>query len=162
MTAAAVAGSTGATEEVRTRTVVAVAVLWRGRLGIFRRSASVDHDQGLWHCVTGYLEAGTTPPQQAFAELYEETGLAVAELDSFREGEVLELSDADGRLWTIHTFQAVTTRRRLILNEEHDAYKWVEPRAVARFGNRVSWLDDVILAAGVVGEAFTAQRRRRT
>lgn len=162
MTATAVAGTTDATDEVRTHTVVAVAVLWRGRLGLFRRSATVGHDQGMWHCVTGYLEPGATPPQQAFVELHEETGLGVADLDSFQEGEVLELSDADGGLWTVHTFRAHTTRRRLTLDEEHDAYKWVDPRAVARFGNRVSWLDHVIAATGVGREASLAQGRQKT
>lgn len=148
MTAAVVTNQTGMTH-VRTRTVVAVVVLWRGRVGLFRRSASVDHDQGLWHCVTGYVEADVTPLQQAFAELDEETGLRVIDLNSFVEGDVLELTDVLGGAWTVHTYRATTTRRRLFLNAEHDAYKWVEPRAVARFGNRVSWLADVLRAAGV-------------
>jgi ADP-ribose pyrophosphatase YjhB (NUDIX family) len=134
---------------VRTRTVVAVAVVWRGRVGLFRRSVSVDHDRGMWHCITGYLEPGATPPQQALSELHEETGLGVVDLDSFAEGDIIELTDAHGQVWTVHTYRAATTRRRLVLNEEHDAHRWVQLRSVARFGNRVSWLGDVLAAAGV-------------
>lgn len=151
MTATTVTAPTCVTG-VGTRTVVAVAVLWRGRVGLFRRSAYVDHDRGLWQCVTGYVQADATPAQQAFAELHEETGLGVVDLDSFVEGEVLNLSDSQGEMWTVHTFRALTMRRRLALNEEHDAYRWVQPRAVARFGNRVSWLSEVLLAAGVTDE----------
>lgn len=148
MTALRVTAPTARTR-VRTRTIVAVAVLWRGRVGLFRRSAHVDHDRGLWHCVTGYVEPGVTPLEQAFAELLEETGLGVIDLEAFVEGDVLELTDAHGEVWTVHTYRANTTRRRLVLNEEHDAHKWVEPRAVARFGNSVSWLEEVLTAAGV-------------
>jgi ADP-ribose pyrophosphatase YjhB (NUDIX family) len=132
-----------------TREVVAIAVEWRGRVGLFRRSSSVAHDQGLWHCITGYLEPGATPAQQALTELHEETGLGVVDLESLVEGDVLELADSDGHTWTVHTFRAVTTRRRLVLNEEHDAYKWVDVRAVPRFANQVGWLATVLAAAKV-------------
>src|SRR4051794_36125563 len=42
-----------------TRIVVAVIVQWRGLVALFRRSQAVRHDQGLWHCITGYVEPGT-------------------------------------------------------------------------------------------------------
>jgi ADP-ribose pyrophosphatase YjhB (NUDIX family) len=134
---------------LRTYEVVAVAVQWRGRVGLFRRSPSVAHDQGLWHCITGYLEPGATPTQQGLTELHEETGLGIVDLESFVEGDVLELADSDGHTWTVHTFRAVTTRRRLVLNEEHDAYKWVDVRAVPRFANQVGWLAMALAAARV-------------
>lgn len=143
-----VTAPTGGTR-IRTRTIVAVTVLWRGRVGLFRRSVHVDHDRGLWHCVTGYVEAGVSPLQQAFVELHEETGLSVIDIDSFVEGDIVELTDAHGEVWTVHTYRATTTRRRLVLNEEHDAHKWVKPRDVARFGNSVSWLSEVLTATGV-------------
>lgn len=149
MRGAAVGGDPGAAS-ARACTVVAVAVVWRGRVGLFRRSAQVSHDRGLWHCVTGYVEPDATPSQQAIIELHEETGLGVTDLDSFDEGEVLALTDAQGASWTVHTYRATTTRRRLVLNWEHDAHKWVEPRAVARFGNRVAWLWQVLEAVEVV------------
>lgn len=133
------------------REVVAVAVQWRGRLGLFRRSRLVDHDRGLWHCITGYLEAGATPTEQALVELHEETGLTVADLDTFAPGDVLQLPGADEELWTVHTFRAETSRRRLILNAEHDVYKWVEVKALSRFSNTVEWLGPALAAAGVPG-----------
>jgi ADP-ribose pyrophosphatase YjhB (NUDIX family) len=147
----ATVGTGPVSARVRHRTVVAVAVLWRGRVGLFRRSACVDHDQGLWHCITGYVEDDTTPLLQALVELHEETGLGAVDIESVVPGAVLELADSEGELWSVHTFRATTMRRRLVLNHEHDTYKWVDPRAVARFGNRVSWLGEVLSAAGVDG-----------
>lgn len=132
------------------RVVVAVAVQWRGRVGLFRRSGAVTHDQGRWHCITGYLESGSAPAHQALLELQEETGLGVADLESFGPGEVLTLQDDQGSVWVVHTFKAVTTRRRLQLNDEHDGYRWVHPKAVARFSNRVDWLGAVLVAADVL------------
>lgn len=132
------------------RVVVAVAVLWRGKVGLFRRSHAVAHDQGRWHCITGYLERGVSARHQALLELHEETGLGVADLVSFDRCGALSLADQDGHLWTVHTYRATTTRRRLQLNEEHDGYRWVPPAGVARYSNQVSWLEQVLVASGVV------------
>lgn len=132
------------------RTVVAVVVEWRGRVVLLRRSVRVSHDTGLWHCVTGFLEDGASPEQQALMEVHEETGLNVAALDSLHATGVLHLLDEVGETWRVHTFRATTRQRRLTLNDEHDAYRWVSPEAVRRFGNRVGWLDDVLAAAHAV------------
>lgn len=60
--------------------VVAVILEHHGRIALFKRSQTVRHDQNLWHCVTGYLEPGTSPGQQALMELHEETGLGPMDL----------------------------------------------------------------------------------
>jgi hypothetical protein len=44
----------------------------------------------------------------------------------------------------VHTFKASTSRRRLRINEEHDAYRWAKPAKVRRFSNRVTWLEAVL------------------
>ena len=130
------------------RTVVAVVVEWRGRIGLFRRSAAVAHDRGRWHCITGYVDPGHTPEAQALQELHEETGLRAADLTALSPGPVLRLEDDDHHPWVVHTFRASTVVRRLQLNEEHDSYRWTAPAAVARFDNRVGWLDQVLEATG--------------
>ena len=130
------------------RTVVAVVVEWRERVLLLRRSERVCHDKGRWHCVTGYLDQGASPEQQALVELHEETGLGVCALDSLEERGVLDIPDAAGKIWRVHTFRASTRQRRLRLDSEHDAYRWVAPQAVRRFGNRVVWLDEVLALSG--------------
>lgn len=126
--------------------IVAVMVECHGRVALLKRSQAVRHDKGRWHCVTGYLEAGATPQQQALEELYEETGLQLVDLSQLDAGETLTLVGDDGVPWRVHTFKAVTTRRRLEINWEHQAYRWTPLRRLGRFDGRVEWLGDVIRA----------------
>ncbi|MBT2549331.1 NUDIX domain-containing protein [Arthrobacter sp. ISL-65] len=104
--------------------MVAVVVEWRGRIALFKRSQSVGHERGLWHCITGYLEPPVSPRQQALVELEEEVGLTPQDLAGFESGEPLLISDAGGNPWLVHTFTAVSKRRRLLINDEHDSYRW--------------------------------------
>lgn len=126
------------------REVVATVVQWRGRIALFKRSQSVGHERGLWHCITGYLEPNVSPEQQAVTELEEETGLTTQDLSDFQPGGQLLIPDYLGNPWLVHTFAAASTRRRLTLNDEHDAFRWTMPSKISRFSNRVPWLDAVI------------------
>jgi ADP-ribose pyrophosphatase YjhB (NUDIX family) len=129
------------------RAVVAVVVERHGRIALFKRSQSVGHDRGRWHCITGYLESGASPEEQALVELREETGLTEDDLIEFRKGASLLLPDHAGNRWLVHSFTAVTPRRRLTINDEHDDFRWAAPSTVGRFSNRVEWLDQVLEAA---------------
>lgn len=130
------------------RVVVAVVLTCRGRTALLRRSQEVAHDRGLWHCVTGYVEPGCTPYEQALTEVHEETGLGAVDLVSVTPGGVLELADQHGRTWQVHTFTAETAVRRLVLDREHVAYRWLCPQDLAVLGGTVDWLADVLAAAG--------------
>lgn len=131
-----------------THIVVAIVIEWRGQIAMLKRSQLLGHDRGLWHCITGYLDRGATPRQQALEELFEETGLLATNLLDFRPGPDLVVNDDDGEPWLVHTFTAVTSRRRLEIDWEHDAYRWTTPGNVKRFANRVPWLDSVLHATG--------------
>jgi 8-oxo-dGTP pyrophosphatase MutT (NUDIX family) len=115
---------------------------------MFRRSRSVGRDSGRWHCITGFVEAGAAPEQQALEELFEETGLKAKDLLDFRQGPCLVVPDGSGTPWFVHTFTALTARRRLRIASEHDSYRWTSPNKAKRFANRVSWLDKVLEATG--------------
>ncbi|ANH38979.1 dihydroneopterin triphosphate pyrophosphatase [Nocardioides dokdonensis FR1436] len=130
-----------------TKNIVAVVLQRRGRTALLRRSDAVSHDNGLWHCVTGFLEPGVSPLEQALAEVLEETGLRVADLVSLDEGPVVELVDAGANTWQVHTFRGETLVKRLAINWEHDAYRWVTRRTAPGF-RQVSWLKDVMDAVG--------------
>ena len=130
------------------RIVIAIILEWRGKLALFKRSRSVGHDAGLWHCITGYVEAGTAPKVQAAQELSEETGLRASEVIGFCLGPVLTITDVQQRSWVVHTYVVRTFRKRLSVNYEHDSYRWIARHKVMRFSNRVPWLDDVLDATG--------------
>ncbi len=134
------------------REVVAVVLTWRGRVGLFKRSGAVGHDAGKWHCISGHVDSGAGPYRQAVQEIWEETGLRFADMDVFEAGPTLRLPDAgDGLPWRVHTFRANTTRRRVRLNWEHVAHRWVRPCDVPRFSGQVGWLGEVLAAVGESG-----------
>ncbi len=128
--------------------VVAIVIECRGQIAMLKRSQLLGHDRGLWHCISGYLERGATPRQQALEELFEETGILATNLLDFRSGPVLVIHDDDGKPWLVHTFTAVTSQRRLEIDWEHDSYRWTAPGKVKRFADRVPWLDSVLHATG--------------
>jgi 8-oxo-dGTP pyrophosphatase MutT (NUDIX family) len=132
------------------RCVVAVVIECHGSIALFKRSRSVRHDSGLWHCITGFVEHGISPQQQAIEELFEECGLEVGDLLMLRRGPSLVLADelGKGEPWLVHTFTAITARRRLRINWEHDSFRWTRPDKVRRFFNRVSWLETILDATG--------------
>ncbi|WP_432443850.1 NUDIX domain-containing protein [Paenarthrobacter nitroguajacolicus] len=142
-------------------TVIAVIVQWRGRIALFRRSRRTGHDRGLWHCITGFLEAGATPEQQALEELREETGLLERDLLDFRQGPDLVVPDGSGNPWLVHTFTALTAKRRLRVNWEHDSYRWTTPSKARRFSNRVPWLDNVLDATSTLQHTGLGRQRHR-
>lgn len=129
------------------RHVVAVIVQRHQKIALFRRARRDIHDAGLWHCITGFIEPGNTANQQVYAELREETGLTANDLTSFNTGPQLKFNDEHGVQWVVHTFVVQTLRRRLVLDWEHDTYRWTAVPKAKRFCNRVSWLDEVIEAA---------------
>lgn len=142
----------------RDHTVIAVVIEWRGRIALFRRSGSLGHDSGLWHCITGFMEVGATPRQQTLEELFEETGLQANDLLDLRQGPDLVVADGSGTPWLVHTFTALTSRRRLEINWEHDSYRWTIPNKAKRFNNRVTWLDNVLDATGHCPATVPAER----
>lgn len=136
----------GSRPEPSCRVVVAIVLRWHGQTALFKRSQAVAHDRGRWHCVTGFVEVDVTPYQQALAELHEETGLRPVDLVSLQPGRVLELCDHQRRTWQVHTFSAETLVHRLVLNAEHETYRWIPMHAATCFAGRVEWLDDVLAA----------------
>lgn len=128
------------------RAVVAVVLSWRGRIGLFKRSPLVSGGAGMWHCITGFLDEGLRPAEQALVELREEAGITGAQLLALESCGVLELADERGEVWKVHAFKATTERRRLALNWEHDAYRWVPVTSVPRFDGQVPWLREVLEA----------------
>lgn len=133
------------------REVAAVVVVWRGHIGLFKRSCTVGSDVGRWHCITGFVEESEDAFHCGMRELYEETGLAVRDLLMVRTGPVLQLEDGNGDLWTVSTFLAESRRRRLCLNDEHDAYRWVTASRLSRFDGQVWWLKHVLAAVEPTG-----------
>jgi ADP-ribose pyrophosphatase YjhB (NUDIX family) len=111
-----------------------------------RRSQKVAHDRGRWHCVTGYQEIGVSPEDAIVSELAEEIGLTRPDIQSLAKGPILRMQQ-NGHLWIVHTFVALTRKRRFRLNWENDAYLWREIDSPPN--GCVPWLADVMEATRI-------------
>ncbi len=70
-----------------------------------RRSERVRTYRGAWGAISGYLEPGVMPLDQAYQEIREETGLQRADVALLRVGQELPFRDeAIGQDWVVHPF----------------------------------------------------------
>jgi len=100
-----------------------------GQILLLRRSARVGSYQGRWAGVSGSIEAGRTPLEQAIVEIEEETGLLPEDVRVLASGEPLEVVDRQlGRRWIVHPFRFEVIRpEKLRLDWEHTEARWVAP-----------------------------------
>jgi 8-oxo-dGTP diphosphatase len=93
---------------------------------LMRRAADRDFGAGVWECVTGRVQQGESFEQALHREVYEETGLRVAvdfivALTHFHRGTKTPNTELQGVTFCCST----TAEATLMLNSEHDAYRWL-------------------------------------
>jgi ribose 1,5-bisphosphate isomerase len=96
---------------------------------VARRSQAVGTSRGQWSVVTGYVEAGIDPVEQAWVEVAEELGLQPPELHLCSQLPAVPLtSTTSGKAFVVYPllFECSSTSD-VVLNWEHDAVEWVEP-----------------------------------
>ena len=98
-----------------------------------RRSQRVRTYRGAWVGISGYLEPGVTPLEQAYTELQEETGLVRDDIELLRVGESLAFrDDALGQFWVVHPFLFRLMRPNSLRSDwEAEEFAWYPPSAVA-------------------------------
>lgn len=96
---------------------------------LVRRSDRVRTYRGHWAAISGYLEAGATPLEQAREELREELGLDDEGVILIRAGEPLAFTDdAIGVIWTVHPFLFRLREGSEIRTDwEASASRWMTP-----------------------------------
>ena len=126
---------------------------------LVRRSERVRTYRGHWAGVSGYLEPGVTPEQQAYTELREETGLITEHVRLLAAGAPLSVDDtANGLNWVVHPFLfLVLAPERIQTDWEARDCAWVAPAALGERPN-VPGLADALrrvypVATGDVGAA---------
>ena len=105
------------------------------RLLIVQRSRRVGSYNARWAGISGFLEAGVTPEEQAFTEIREETGLQGQQVHMLKRGEVIEYEDASiGRHWYIHPFLfEVSAPDAVVLDWEAVSMRWIVPSDIHTF-----------------------------
>ncbi|MGE5418444.1 MAG: NUDIX domain-containing protein [Acidobacteriota bacterium] len=112
--------------------VVTCLLVHEGKMLLLKRSGQVGSYQEKWAGVSGYIEEGNTPLQQAFRELQEETGLTERDIASISEGQPLEvLDDVLDRTWVIHPFRiSIDAPDMIKLDWEHTELRWIAPEEI--------------------------------
>ncbi|HZO75712.1 MAG TPA: NUDIX domain-containing protein [Ktedonobacteraceae bacterium] len=96
---------------------------------IARRSQRVGSYHHRWAGISGFVEPGVTPEEQAFTEIREETGLQRNQVHLLRHGAVVEHIDADlGRHFYIHPFLFEVLQPDAVQPDwEASEMRWIEP-----------------------------------
>src|SRR5947209_13250190 len=105
------------------------------RILIVRRSQRVGSYQGHWAGISGFVEPGITPDEQAYTEIREETGLQRDQVRMLRRGAVVEHIDpALGRQFYIHPFLfEVLTPDAIRIDWEANEMRWIAPTELKNY-----------------------------
>ena len=118
------------------------------RLLIVQRSQRVGSYNARWAGISGFLESGVTPDEQAYTEIREETGLQGEQIRMLKRGKVIEYQDASiGRHWYIHPFLfEVLIPDAIALDWEATGMRWIVPSEIQAF-ETVPKLDEAYKSA---------------
>lgn len=102
---------------------------------LVRRSQRVRTYRGSWAGVSGYVEPGVTPLDQAYTEVSEEAGLDRAAVHLMRAGEPVSVHDAGlAQNWVVHPFLfALAPGAKPRTDWEATEHRWVYPSEIERF-----------------------------
>lgn len=122
------------------QTHVVTCFLWRKDMTpplilIVRRSQRVGSYNDRWAGISGFVEAGVTPDEQAFTEIREETSLQREQVHMLKRGAIVEYEDASlGRHWYIHPFLfEVLTPDAIKLDWEAIEMRWIIPSELQNY-----------------------------
>ena len=107
----------------------------QGKILLLCRSGQVGSYTQRWAGISGYIEAGRSPLEQAWQEIQEEAGLSQPEVRLLKEGLPFEVMDATlGKKWVVHPFRfQVKEPERIQIDWEHSEYRWIEPENIKTF-----------------------------
>jgi 8-oxo-dGTP diphosphatase len=105
------------------------------RLLLVRRSQRVGSYNERWAGISGFIEVGVTPDEQAFTEIREETSLQREQVRMLRRGAVIEHVDAAlNRHWLIHPYLfEVLTPDSIQTDWEASEMRWIAPGELSAY-----------------------------
>lgn len=98
-----------------------------------QRSQQVRTYRGAWAGISGYVEPGVEPVEQAYTELQEEAGLAREDVELRRTGKPVAFRDeAIAQSWVVHPFLFRLIRPDNLRSDwEAERFQWYPPAEVA-------------------------------
>lgn len=105
------------------------------RILLVRRSQRVGSYNARWAGISGFVEEGVPPDEQAYTEIREETGLQREQVQMRKRGAVVEHQDAAiERHWFIHPYLFhVLTPDAIQLDWEATEMRWIAPSELSQF-----------------------------
>jgi len=99
------------------------------------RSGQVGSYTQRWAGVSGYIEPGCSPLEQALQELSEEARLSKDDVKLLKEGLPLEVIDETlDKIWVVHPFRfQVDTPEKIQIDWEHSECRWIEPEEIRNY-----------------------------
>jgi 8-oxo-dGTP diphosphatase len=122
---------------------VSAAILRAGKILLVRRARSPA--KGFYSLPGGRVEFGETLHTALHREVGEETALKIEIVDLAAWREVVPGTTGGGH-YLIMSFAARWSSGEVVLNDEHDDYKWLAPEALGEL-KLTSGLQEVILSA---------------
>lgn len=106
-----------------------------GEIALFKRSQQVGTYRGRWAGVSGYIEEGNTPCEQALQEIKEEAGLDREDVELVKEGKPLEVVDLEmGRRWIVHPYRFMVMRpEKIEIDWENTEIRWIDPGDIGEY-----------------------------
>jgi len=105
------------------------------KISLLKRSQLVGSYRGRWAGVSGYVEEGNTPYQQALEEIKEEMGLDRGDIELVKEGKPLEVVDEKmDRKWVVHPYHfRVMKPEKIEIDWEHTEIRWIAPEDMGEY-----------------------------
>jgi 8-oxo-dGTP diphosphatase len=105
------------------------------RILLVKRSGRVGSYHERWSGISGFLEPGVSPEEQAYTEIREETGLQANQVRLLRRGQVVEHNDEElRRRWLVHPFLfEVHNPETIALDWENLELRWITPAELASY-----------------------------
>jgi 8-oxo-dGTP diphosphatase len=118
------------------------------RLFLVRRSQRVGSYNARWAGVSGFIEEGVSPEEQAYTEIREETDLRNSQVRLLKRGTVVEHIDEQlGRRWLVHPFLVEALAPEAIkLDWEAEEMRWIAPDELSSY-DTVPKLKEAFLSA---------------
>jgi 8-oxo-dGTP pyrophosphatase MutT (NUDIX family) len=106
-----------------------------GMILILLRSEQVSTYPNTWGGVSGAVDVGRTPDEQAIVEVQEETGLSREDFELIRKGQSLVIDDKSlGVRKVVHPYLFhVKDRCKIRIDWEHKQFKWIKPHEIGNF-----------------------------
>ena len=106
-----------------------------GQILIVQRSQRVGSYHAHWAGISGFVEPGVTPDEQALVEIGEETSLQRDQVRMLRRGAVIEHIDAElGRHFYVHPFLfAVLAPEHIQTDWEAVNMRWIDPKDLSNY-----------------------------